>query len=84
MTRKEYELVEVSSDGMATLLDADTANIVVLPLPPPETLRRNTPEESAQYAALIEASQRGENVVNVVVLGAMGMSAIQVPPLPPS
>ncbi len=77
MTRKKYELIEVSSEGTATLLDPETGDVVYLPLPPAESLRRNTPEESAQYAALAEAVQEGKDVVNVVVLSAMGMAAIQ-------
>ena len=81
VTRKEYQLIGVSSDGYASLLDVTTGAIdTSLQLPPVESLRHNTAEESAQYAALVDAVQRGDDVVNVVVLGAMGKAAIQPVP----
>lgn len=78
VTLDEYQLVGVSEDGYASLLDTSTGNVdTSLRLPPPEHLRRNTDEETAKFAALTAAVDTTDEVL-VTVQRAMGMAAIVV------
>lgn len=58
MTKREYQLLGVSSDGFASLLDVTTGIVdASMTLPPPDHLRRNDDGEAAQYEALLGALQ---------------------------
>ena len=81
MTRREYLLIGVSTDGYASLMDVNTGAIdTSMQLPPVESLRSNTAEETEQYAALLAKVQAADSEVYVTVMSAMGKAAIQ--PLP--
>lgn len=78
VTLDEYQLIGVSEDGYASLLNADTGNVdTSLKLPPPDNLRQNTGEEAAKFATLKAAVNTADEVL-VTVQRAMGMAAIVV------
>ena len=78
VARRQYQLIDVSADGYATLLDVVSGAVdTSMRLPPAEALRRNTTEETEQYAEIIAKAQAGDSEVFVTVLSAMGMAAVQ-------
>jgi len=79
VNRKEYQLVDISADGYASLLDvASGETLDSLQLPPAEW--KDDPEESAKYQLLLDAFHGGEKDVYVTVLSAMGIDMIQSTP----
>jgi len=76
VTRKEYQLVDVSADGFASLLDVGTGETLdSLQIPPVEW--KDDAEEAGKYQAILDLFHAGDKEVNVVVLSAMGTDMIQ-------
>jgi hypothetical protein len=75
VTRKEYQLIDISADGFASLMDVESGEAKDdLKLPPDSALE--DADEMAKYNALIETFRAGEKDVNVTVLSAMGTQMI--------
>jgi translation initiation factor 5A len=75
VTRKEYQLIDLSADGFASLMDVESGEAKDdLKLPPDSALE--DADEMAKYNALIETFRAGEKDVNVTVLSAMGTQMI--------
>jgi len=74
VNRREYQLVDVSADGFASLLDATTGETLeTLKIPPAEC----DPEEMPKYQIILDQFAAGDKEVNVIVISAMGIDMIQ-------
>ena len=72
--RVEYQLIDISDDGFASLMTEDGDMLDSLKIPPPE-LKENA-EETAKYDAIVEEFQAGDKDVFVMVVSAMGTDMI--------
>ena len=75
VTRVEYQLIDVTEEGYASVLDPLTGDMKDdLTFPPDSVL--DDAAEVAKYHTLLETMRGGEKDVIVVVLSALGQSMI--------
>ncbi len=75
MTRTEYQLIDVTEDGYASLLDPSSGEMKDnLKFPPDAALEDAA--EMVRYNALLESLRSGEKDVFVTVLTALGTEMI--------